>query len=47
MKVPGFKMASRQGVLGSNHIDTLKDIQKSFSSEPLGLDAWNLVWSIA
>ena len=32
-------MASRQAVLGSNHIDTLKDIKKSSSSEPLGLDA--------
>ena len=46
-KVPGSKMAQRQGVLGLNHRNAKKYIQKSSSSEPLGLDVSNLVLSIA
>ena len=38
MKVPGFKMVPRQGVVGSNYRNTMKYIKKSSSSEPLGLD---------
>ena len=38
MEVLGSNMASRYGGLGSNHRNTLKNIQES-SSEPLGLDA--------
>ena len=37
MKATGSKMAPRQGVLGSNHRNTYKNIQKS-SLEPLGLE---------
>ena len=36
MKATGSKMAPSKGVLGSNHRNTLKNIQKS-SSEPLDL----------
>ena len=45
MKVPGSKMASGQGVLGSSYKHTQKNIQKSSSSEPL---AWMLeIWYVA
>ena len=37
MKATGSKMAPSKGVLGSNHRNTQKNIQKS-SSEPLGLE---------
>ena len=37
MKAPGSKMAPSKVVPGSNHRNTLKNIQKS-SSEPVGLE---------
>ena len=37
MKATGSKMAPSNGVLGSNHRNTEKNIKKS-SSEPLGLE---------
>ena len=39
MKVSGSKMVPFQSVLGLNHRIRQKTIQKSSSSEPLGLDA--------
>ena len=37
--VQGSKMVLHQGDLGSNHRNTLKNIQKTSPSEPPGLDA--------
>ena len=39
MKVPESKMALHKRVLGSNHRNRQKSIQKSSSSERLGLNA--------
>ena len=47
MVAPGSEMAQRQGVLGLNHSNTWKNIQKYFSSKPYGSGAWNLVYSMA
>ena len=43
MKATGSKMVPSKGVLGSNHRNTKKNIQKS-SSEPLGLEMFEICY---
>ena len=43
----GVQNAFRPGVMGLNHRNTEKNIEKFSSSKPLGLGAWNLVYSLA